>query len=109
MESDCSLLVRVQRKGVRQVCYRASDLAAIKAPCERDPRAIFPMLVTQKRSLLKRLIVVNAESSHIERRVEDQAAHFRSEEPSPCVPKGRVRLKAMKIGSRDAHRKAINL
>src|ERR1043166_952429 len=67
-ETEGGLLPASKSECSVQTADGAIHQAAIITPGPRDPRAVSPLLITQLRGLLERLIVVDAERSE-ERRV----------------------------------------
>src|SRR5947209_12104198 len=90
-ETDCGLLGCGECDSICQIGYRPGDLTAVVAPCEGGPRPILLVLVAEEGGLLKCLIVIDAEYAVIDWRIEDETAHFRSEEACACVPECCVR------------------
>ena len=100
-EANVRLLSRCERQSIGKASNSAGYFTTVKAPRERCPRAIFFVLISQKCSLLKGLIVIDAEHSCAEWRIENNSAGFRAEESSARVAKRCVGLESMQIGSGD--------
>ena len=98
-ETNIGLLSRCEREGVSKISNGTCYFTAVKAPSKGRPWAVFLVLISQVRSLLKSLIVIDAKGTHIEWRIEDEAAGFRAEEPSAGMTERCVRLKSMQVGS----------
>src|SRR5438105_6477176 len=83
--------------------YCASYQAAIITPVKADPRPALSHLVLEMRSLLKNLIVVDAEHSSWRRAT--QAAYLRIEETSRSVTEDGKRGEATEVRHTDARRR----
>src|SRR5690242_2899898 len=81
-EANRGLLIAIESQRRGQVRHGAIDQPALVLPCEAHPRTPFSKtmeLVLDVSCLLKCLIMVNTKNRHVERRVENQAAHLRPE------------------------------
>src|SRR5580698_2272313 len=102
MEADRCLLVAGQRISRSQGRNRAGNLTRIVPPGHRSPGSVLFPLIAQVSRGFEGLIMVDAEHSGIERRIEQQPTVLRSEESCPRMPQNEIRAKSMRIGHADA-------